>query len=69
MAEEAQNETRAPEDQERETRSANRGPVMPLDMMVARFQLWVEDLEKQRAEAREQARIPDDIPRYVTRSS
>ena len=42
-------------------------PAMPVDMMIARFQLWVEKMEKRQAEAIASARIPDDIPRFVTR--
>ena len=46
-------------------------PVSQLDMIIAKFQLWVENMEKQHAEARaraaERAHVPDDVPRFVTR--
>ena len=46
-------------------------PATPMDMMIARFELWVERLEKLDAEARakaaERAHVPDDVPRFVTR--
>ena len=42
-------------------------PVLPIDMMMARFELWIERMEKREAEIRAQQHIPDDIPRFITR--
>ena len=42
-------------------------PVTPLDLMICRFQMWVEKLEKRQAEERARRAIPDDVPSYVTR--
>ena len=69
MPEHKENVTGADNEKERRTDNAQQRPVTPLDMMIAKFQIWVEKVEKQRVEAREQASIPEDIPRYITRSS
>lgn len=42
-------------------------PVTPLDLMICRLRIWVEDMEKRQAEAEDIRRIPDDVPRFVTR--
>lgn len=46
--------------------------VTPLDMLIGKLQVWVEKMEKRDAEARaqaaERARVPDDIPRFITRA-
>lgn len=45
--------------------------VTPLDLMICKFQSWVEEMEKleaeQRARKAERTAIPDDVPRFVTR--
>ena len=62
-----------PEEQEQPTSAPPQQQVTPLDMMVAKFQLWIEKMEKRdaeaRAEAAERAHVPDDVPRFVTRST
>ena len=42
-------------------------PVEPIDRMIADLHLWLDDTEARLAQAAEEARIPDDIPRFVTR--
>lgn len=42
-------------------------PVTPMDVMLAKFKKWVEDMEKQVEEAKKRADTPRDIPRFVTR--
>lgn len=58
-------------DQKEQPETPPQQQVTSLDMMIAKFQLWVEKVEKLDAEARakaaERAHIPDDVPRFVTR--
>jgi len=42
-------------------------PVEPIDRMIADLCQWLDDTEARLAQAAEEARIPDDIPRFVTR--
>lgn len=41
-------------------------PLTPLDFALAKLEHWVEQRETARTEAEERARIPDDIPLFVT---
>ena len=43
--------------------------VTPLDMLIARFGQWVEELEESKAEYERYTCIPDDVPCFVTRDS
>ena len=42
-------------------------PVTPVDVVIAKFKKWVENVEQQMDEAKKQADTPRDIPRFVTR--
>ena len=41
--------------------------VEPIDCMIADLRKWLDDIETKLAQAAEEARIPDVIPRFVTR--
>ena len=42
-------------------------PPTALDMAMQRIEAFIADLEKQHQKAEELAKVPDDIPRFVTR--
>ena len=49
------------------TNTSANTPVTPVDVVIAKFKKWVENVEQQMDEAKKQADTPRDIPRFVTR--
>ena len=41
-------------------------PILPIDLLLARANQWLEQQEKLKSEAKKRPEIPDDIPRFVT---
>ena len=52
-----------------DTTQPERRPITPLDLALARFEMWIEEREAAHAEAAktQEAALPDDIPRFITR--
>ena len=47
--------------------AGSQAPAQPPDMTLALIGAWLDDLESKLDEARERARLPDDIPHFITR--